>query len=136
MNSVHADRHSLTAAGYLPAHRSANTWNCCSACAALTAVYTGRRSLAMASQSCRPAYRKVLRSRWITQVCTAASGQVVVIASGRPFSPSHTTMHTSATPRVFSSVSTASQYLAPSLPSPAQIPRMSRSPAVVTPMTT
>jgi hypothetical protein len=45
-------------------------------------------------------------------------------------------MHTSATPRVFSSVSTANHYFAPSLPSPAQIPRMSRSPAVVTPMTT
>jgi len=37
----------------------------------------------------------VLRIRWITQVCTVASVQQVVIDSGRPFSPSHTTMTTS-----------------------------------------
>ncbi len=45
-------------------------------------------------------------------------------------------MHTSPTPRFLISVSTFSQYFAPSPPSPAQIPKMSRSPAVVTPMTT
>lgn len=39
-------------------------------------------------------------------------------------------------PRFFTSVNTCSQNLAPSPPSPAQIPRMSRSPLAVTPMTT
>jgi hypothetical protein len=38
------------------------------------------------------------------QAYTVASGQVVVIASGRPLSPSQTAMHISATPRFFSSV--------------------------------
>ena len=69
-------------------------------------------------------------------VCTTASSHVVVIDSGKPFSPSQTTMHTSSTPRFLISVSTPSQNFAPSPPSPAQIPRMSRSPAVVTPTAT
>jgi hypothetical protein len=56
------------------------------------------------------------------------------MASGRPFNPSHTTMHTSSTPRFFISVSTASQYLAPSPAPPAHKPKMSRSPSTVTPM--
>ncbi len=43
--------------------------------------------------------------------------QTAVIASGRPVTPSQTTMSTSATPRFFSWVSTCSQYLAPSPPS-------------------
>lgn len=68
--------------------------------------------------------------------CTVADGQQVVIDSGRPFSPSHTAMHTSSTPRFLISVSTPSQNFAPSPPSPAQIPRMSRSPCTVTPITT
>ena len=38
--------------------------------------------------------------------CTTVSSHTVVIASGRPLSPSQTAMHTSATPRFFSSVST------------------------------
>src|ERR1700712_1752402 len=96
----------------------------------------GRRSLLNSSQSFRDAYRKVLRSRWITHVCTMVSGHVVVTASGRPFRPSHTTMQTSWTPRFLISVSTDSQNFAPSPPSPAHSPRMSRSPLQVTPIAT
>src|SRR3954452_8986934 len=47
--------------------------------------------------------------RCTTQVCTTSAGQVRPIASGRPVSPSQQTMHTSATPRDFSSDSTESQ---------------------------
>jgi hypothetical protein len=57
----------------------------------------------MASQSAREARRKVLRIRCSTQVYTAASVQVACMASGRPLNPSHTTMHTSPTPRFFNS---------------------------------
>ena len=66
------------------------------------------------------------------QVCTTSCGQTAPTASGRPFSPSQTTMHTSSTPRFLISVRTWSQYLAPSPPSPAHRPRMSRWPSTVT----
>jgi hypothetical protein len=56
-----------------------------------------------------------------------------VIALGSPFRSSLTATQTSATPRFFRSVSTASQNFAPSLPSPGHNPRMSRSPLTVTP---
>src|SRR2546430_15198255 len=52
-------------------------------------------------------------------VWTTARGQVASIASGRPLSPSQTTMHTSATPRFLSSVNICNQNFAPSPPSPA-----------------
>src|SRR6478736_5452037 len=55
---------------------------------------------------------------------TTVSSHTVVIASGRCFSPSQTAMHTSWTPRFFSSVSTCSQNFAPSPPSPAHSPKM------------
>lgn len=45
------------------------------------------------------------------QVCTTANSHTVLIASGKPFNPSQTTMHTSATPRFLISVSTASEEL-------------------------
>jgi hypothetical protein len=64
---------------------------------------------------------------WVT-----VRGQTAVMASGSPVSPSQTTISTSATPRFFSSVSTCSQYFAPSPPSPAHRPRMSRRPSQVT----
>jgi hypothetical protein len=64
------------------------------------------------------------------------SSHTVLMASGSPLSPSQTAMHTSATPRFFSSVSTCNQNLAPSPPSPSHRPKMSRSPFTVTPMTT
>jgi hypothetical protein len=48
----------------------------------------------------------------MTHVWTIVRSHTAVIASGRPFSPSHTTMHTSATPRCLSSVRTASQNFA------------------------
>ena len=54
--------------------------------------------------------------------CTTASSHTVVIASGRALRPSQTAMQTSWTPRFFSSVSTCSQNLAPSPPSPAHRP--------------
>ncbi len=69
------------------------------------------------------------------QVCTTVCGQVPLIASGSPLSPSQTAMSTSRILRFFSSVSTCAQNLAPSPPSPAQMPRMSRRPSAVTPLT-
>ena len=72
------------------------------------------------------------RSRWTTQVWTIVCGQTVSTASGRPLSPSQTSMSTSSTPRFLISVRTCSQYLAPSPPSPAHSPRMSRRPSTVT----
>ena len=65
-----------------------------------------------------------------------ACGHTELTASGSPLSPSHTTMHTSLAPRFLISVSTCAQYLAPSPPSPAHRPRMSRVPSTVTPMAT
>ncbi len=62
------------------------------------------------------------------------SDHVASIASGRPFKPSQTTMHTSWVPRFLISVSTWSQNLAPSPPLPTHKLRMSRSPSTVTPM--
>src|SRR5262245_2185574 len=53
-----------------------------------------------------------------------------------PSAPSQTTMHTSPVPRFLISVTTDSQNFAPSPPSPAHNPRMSRSPAQVTPTAT
>ncbi len=95
----------------------------------------GSQVTAMASQSARDASRKVFLIRCSTQVWVTASGQVASIASGRPFSPSHTTMHTSSTPRFLISVSTCNQNFAPSPPLPTHRPRMSRSPSTVTPST-
>ena len=51
-----------------------------------------------------------------TQVCTAASGHVSRIDSGRPFNPSQHTINASATPRVFNSVSIVAHCLAASPP--------------------
>lgn len=70
------------------------------------------------------------------QVWVTAYSQVVLIESDSPFSPSQTTMHTSSTPRFLISVRTLSQNFAPSEPSPAHSPRMSRSPLTVTPIAT
>jgi hypothetical protein len=77
------------------------------------------------------------RPLWIDDCCTMVCSQVVAIASGNPFNPSHTAISTSATPRVLQ----LDEHLQPEAGAlaaapPAQIPRMSRSPAVVTPMTT
>src|SRR6476646_8744659 len=71
----------------------------------------GRRPRDSGTQYLREAYRKEARIRWTTHSCTIACGQVTVIASGRPVSPSQHTMHTSATPRDFNSESTVSQNL-------------------------
>ena len=68
------------------------------------------------------------------QVCTIVCGQTLPTTSGRPFSPSQTTKNTSFTPRLRMSVSTLIQNLAPSPPVPAHSPRMSFSPARVTPI--
>src|SRR5580704_14985093 len=68
-------------------------------------------------------------------VCTRASGNTLSIACGKPLSPSTHAISTSRTPRFFSSVSTPSQNLAPSLAlvhSPSTSLRPSRS----TPMAT
>src|SRR6476660_8452330 len=62
--------------------------------------------------------------------CTWACGNTVSIASGNPFSPSTQAMNTSFTPRLFSSVNTCSQNLAPScaeVHSPSTSLRPSRS---------
>jgi hypothetical protein len=63
-----------------------------------------------------------------------ACGQALPTTSGRPLSPSQTTKNTSLTPLFLRSVSTLIQNLAPSPPVPAHRPRMSFSPARVTPM--
>lgn len=68
--------------------------------------------------------------------CTTVCSQVVLIASRSPFNPSHTAIITSTMPWFFTSEKICSQNLAPSAPSPAQMPRMSRSLFIVTPMTT
>jgi hypothetical protein len=47
-----------------------------------------------------------MRSRWTTHVCTTVWGHTELTASGSPVNPSHTSRHTSATPRFLSSVST------------------------------
>src|SRR3954469_6824737 len=52
----------------------------------------------MASQYRLDAYRNVPRIRWITQVCTVASGNTAFAESGRPLSPSQTRKNTSRTP--------------------------------------
>ena len=57
-----------------------NSSNLAAASASLTAVYTGRRSRAILSQSARLASRNVLRIRCNTHVWTIASGHVVSIA--------------------------------------------------------
>lgn len=54
--------------------------------------------------------------------CTTVCSQVVLIASGSPFNPSHTAIITSTMPRFFNSEKICSQNRAPSAPSPAQIP--------------
>src|SRR3954464_15109530 len=88
----------------------------------------------ISSQYLRLVSRKVLRIRWMMQVCTIAWGQTLLTTSGRPFSPSQITKNVSLIPRLRRSVSTAIQNFAPSPPAPAQSPRMSRSPARLTPM--
>ena len=97
-------------------------------------MLTGLRALAIADQSFFDAYRKLLRRRWTMQACTTVWGQTWATADGRCFSPSHTSMHTSFTPRFFISVNTFIQYLAPSPSpcSPAHNPSTSRSPSQVT----
>ena len=68
------------------------------------------------------------------QVWTITAGHTLATTSGRPFSPSQTTKNTSRTPRLRRSVSTLIQNFAPSPPVPAHSPRMSFSPARVTPI--
>ena len=68
------------------------------------------------------------------QVCTIACGQVLPTTSGTPFRPSQTTKNTSLTPRLRRSASTLIQNLAPSPPDPAHKPKMSLSPAKLTPI--
>jgi hypothetical protein len=77
---------------------------------------------------------KVLRIKWMMQVCTVASGHTLPTTSGRPFNPSQTKKNTSLTPRLRISVSTLIQNFAPSPPLPAHRPRMSFSPVTVTPI--
>jgi len=78
-----------------------------------------------------------MRTRWTTHVCTVACGQVAVMASGSPLSPSQHTMHTSLTPRLRSSVSIPIHTLAPSPPvGPTHMPSTSRYPSTLMPMAT
>jgi hypothetical protein len=58
----------------------------------------------------------------------------VADTSGSPLRPSQTTKKASLTPRLRRSVSTLIQNFAPSPPVPAHSPRMSRSPAKLTPI--
>ena len=65
----------------------------------------------------------------IDEVCTTANSQTVLIASGKPLRPSHTTIQTSATPRFLVSVRARIRAFSAVT---GQIPRMSRSPLTVT----
>ncbi len=67
-------------------------------------------------------------------VCTIVCGHTCAMASGRPFSPSQTTMQQSTVPLFLISDNTRSQYLAPSPSpcSPVHSPRTSRVPSTVT----
>ena len=81
------------------------------------------------------AYRKVLRIRWMMQVCTSAWGNTAPTESGNPMRPSQTTKNTSSTPRFFSSESTCSQNFADSPPpAPAHSPSTSLWPTRSTPI--
>ena len=64
-----------------------------------------------------------------------ASGNTALTLSGRPFKPSQTKKQMRFTPRLRSSVSTASQNFADSpSPSPAHMPKMSLWPSRSTPI--
>ena len=64
-------------------------------------------------------------------------GQVVRIASGKPFNPSQQTINASWMPRFRSSVSIVIHCFAPSPPvGPSHIPSTSRSPSMFTPIAT
>jgi hypothetical protein len=60
------------------------------------------------------ANRRLVRIKWITHVCTVAWGQVAVIASGSPASPSQQQINTSVTPRLRNSARPPAQNRAPS----------------------
>lgn len=92
---------------------------------------TGLSTRAILSWSWRAAQREGFRSRWTTQVWTVGRDQTVSTASGRPMSPSRTSIRTSFTPRFLISVRMCTQCSAPT-PPPAHSPRMSRRPSVVT----
>lgn len=100
--------HSRTIAGYCWPHLPVNPTN-----RSLRRPRSGR---------CRPAARRATSHPSTcgrhtgrccgsggSHVCTTARSHTVVIASPSPRSPSQPAMHTSATPRFFSSMSTASQ---------------------------
>ncbi len=87
VNSSQAFSHSFTIAGYFRPQASANSANRSRAASSVGAVQTSFRSLAILSQSWRPAQRKEFRSRCTTQVCTIVRDQTVSTASGRPLSP-------------------------------------------------
>jgi hypothetical protein len=95
----------------------------------------GLRSFASCAQSLCEAYLNEFRNRCTMQVCTIVFSHTVLTASGRPFSPSQTSMHTSRTPRFLISDKIRSQNFAPSPSpcSPAHRPSTSRSPSTVTP---
>ena len=61
------------------------------------------------SQYFRDVNRKVLRIRWMMQVCTRLEGHTFRTTSGSSFNPSHATKNTSFTPRLRRSVSTLIQ---------------------------
>src|SRR5690606_18512053 len=82
------------------------------------------------------AYRRLARTKWTTHSCTVACGQISLIDSGSPLSPSQATIITSATPRLRSSARQLIQCLAPSPPVPTHIPSTSRSPARLIPTAT
>src|SRR3954453_16561352 len=83
----------------------------------------GFTSCLSASQSRREASRKVLRIRWMMEVCTIVWGHTLPTTSGSPSRPSQTTKKVSLTPRLRRSVSTLIQNFAPSPPVPAHSPQ-------------
>ena len=75
-------------------------------------MYTGLRSFAICAQSLFDAYLNEFRSKCTIHVCTMVLSHTELTASGRPFSPSQTTIRTSRTPRFLISDRTRSQNLA------------------------
>ena len=75
------------------------------------------------------------RTMWTIHSWTCAFGKTVLVASGKPTSPSMEAISMSWTPRFFSSVTTPSQNLVPSA-SPTQRPRSFLSPFGLQPLLT
>ena len=101
--------------GYFLPHFSSNLSSSISASSLVKAWYTDLSSLANCFWFADPINRKLFLIWWTTHSCTSVFGNTELIASGKPLRPSTEAMSISCTPRLFKSVSTCNQNLAPSL---------------------